>query len=57
MVLAEDLVVASYASALALMVAPEAACRTLERLAAEGRDGPYGMYEAIDYTPLRPQEH
>jgi cellobiose phosphorylase len=51
--LAEDLVVAPYASALALMVAPEAACRNLERLAAEGREGAYGMYEAIDYTPSR----
>ena len=34
--LAEDLVIAPYASALALMVAPEAACANLERLAAEG---------------------
>jgi cellobiose phosphorylase len=51
--LAEDLVVAPYASALALMVAPEAACQNLERLAAEGREGAYGMYEAIDYTPSR----
>ena len=51
--LAEDLVVAPYASALALMVAPEAACRNLERLVAEGRLGAYGLYEAIDYTPAR----
>jgi cellobiose phosphorylase len=51
--LAEDLVVAPYASALALMVAPEAACRNLERLAVEGREGAYGLYEAIDYTPSR----
>jgi hypothetical protein len=34
--LAEDLVIAPYASALALMVAPEAACANLRRLAAEG---------------------
>ena len=34
--LAEDLVIAPYASALALMVAPEEACLNLERLAAEG---------------------
>ena len=34
--LAEDLVVAPYASALALMVAPEEACLNLQRLAAEG---------------------
>src|SRR5262249_32041733 len=51
--LAEDLVVAPYASVLALMVAPEAACRNLERLAAEGRGGAYGLYEAIDYPPAR----
>ena len=51
--LAEDLVIAPYASALALMVAPEAACANLERLAAEGRQGAYGLYEAIDYTPSR----
>jgi len=51
--LAEDLVIAPYASALALMVAPEAACRNLERLAAEGRAGAYGFYEAIDYTSSR----
>ena len=51
--LAEDLVIAPYASALALMVSPEAACRNLERLAAEGFSGAYGLYEAIDYTPSR----
>ena len=32
--LAEDLVIAPYASALALMVAPEEACANLQRLAA-----------------------
>ncbi|WP_186342984.1 glycoside hydrolase family 94 protein [Allochromatium palmeri] len=51
--LAEDLVVAPYASALALMVAPEAACLNLQRLAAGGLAGPFGFYEAIDYTPSR----
>jgi cellobiose phosphorylase len=51
--LAEDLVIAPYASALALMVAPEAACLNLQRLAAEGLEGKYGFYEAIDYTPSR----
>ncbi len=49
--LAEDLVIAPYASALALMVKPEQACLNLERLAAEGLEGKYGLYEAIDYTP------
>ena len=51
--LAEDLVVAPYASALALMVAPEAACQNLQRLAASGLTGPFGFYEAIDYTASR----
>ncbi len=51
--LAEDLVIAPYASVLALMVAPEAACQNLQRLAAEGLETRYGLYEAIDYTPSR----
>ncbi len=51
--LAEDLVIAPYASALALMVLPEDACRNLERLAGEGLEARYGFYEAIDYTPSR----
>jgi cyclic beta-1,2-glucan synthetase len=51
--LAEELVVAPYASALALMVAPEAACRNLQRLAASGVEGRYGFFEAIDYTASR----
>ncbi len=51
--LAEDLVIAPYASALALLVAPEAACQNLQRLAASGLAGPFGFYEAIDYTASR----
>ncbi len=51
--LAEDLVIAPYASALALMVAPEAACLNLQRLAAAGFAGKFGFFEAIDYTPSR----
>jgi cellobiose phosphorylase len=51
--LAEDLVIAPYASAMALMVAPKQACDNLRRLAREGRLGPHGFYEAIDYTPAR----
>ncbi len=51
--LAEDSVVTPYASALALMVAPEAACANMQRLAACGLEGRYGLYEAIDYTPSR----
>ncbi len=51
--LAEDLVIAPYATAMALMVAPREACDNLQRLAAEGREGAYGFYEAVDYTPSR----
>jgi cyclic beta-1,2-glucan synthetase len=51
--LADDLVIAPYATALALMVEPEKACLNLERMAAEGFAGEYGFYEAIDYTPSR----
>ena len=51
--LGEDLVVAPYASALALMIAPEAACLNLQRLAISGLAGTFGLFEAIDYTPSR----
>ena len=51
--LSDDLVIAPYASALALMVVPEEACLNLQRLAREGMEGPYGFYEAIDYTSSR----
>ncbi|MDD4341756.1 MAG: glucoamylase family protein, partial [Kiritimatiellae bacterium] len=51
--LADDLVIAPYASALALMVEPRASTHNLERLAAKGLLGRYGLYEAVDYTPAR----
>jgi cyclic beta-1,2-glucan synthetase len=51
--LAEDLVIAPYASVMALMVAPEDACRNLQRLADAGMVGKFGFFEAIDYTPAR----
>ncbi len=51
--LADDLVIAPYATVLALMVAPEEACRNLQRLAADGLVGQFGFYEAVDYTPAR----
>ena len=51
--LAKDLVIAPYATAMALMVAPGEACENLQRLAAEGRAGAFGFYEAVDYTPTR----
>jgi len=51
--LTEDYVVAPYATALASMVDPVAAARNFERLAKEGGLGPYGYYEALDYTASR----
>jgi cyclic beta-1,2-glucan synthetase len=51
--LADELVIAPYATAMALMVDPRAAAANLRRLAAEGRMGPYGLYEAVDYTVSR----
>ncbi len=51
--LSEDLVIAPYASALALTVAPEESCANLQKLASQGFLGKYGFYEAIDYTSSR----
>ena len=51
--LSEDLVIAPYASVMALMVEPEKACANMERLRSAGFEGEYGFYEAIDYTPSR----
>jgi cyclic beta-1,2-glucan synthetase len=51
--LGDDLVIAPYASALALTVMPREACRNLQTLADRGFLGIYGFYEAVDYTPLR----
>ncbi|MBA2320139.1 MAG: cyclic beta 1-2 glucan synthetase, partial [Deltaproteobacteria bacterium] len=51
--LADDLVIAPYASALAILVDAEAACANLRRLAAEDRLGGHGFYEAVDYTAIR----
>jgi cyclic beta-1,2-glucan synthetase len=51
--LADDIVVAPYATALAALFDPAGARRNLTALAAQGGDGAYGFYEAIDYTPSR----
>lgn len=51
--LADDLVIAPYATAMALLIAPRKACENLQRLTVEGRSGTYGFYEAVDYTPAR----
>ncbi|MBY0358848.1 MAG: hypothetical protein K2W82_12660 [Candidatus Obscuribacterales bacterium] len=51
--LAEDLVIAPYASVMALMVAPEEACQNLQEMDKLGFMGKLGFYEAVDYTPSR----
>jgi cellobiose phosphorylase len=51
--LSDDLVISPYASALALLVDPQRACGNLRRMAREAYVGPYGFYEAIDFTPGR----
>jgi cyclic beta-1,2-glucan synthetase len=49
--LADDLVIAPYATALAATVDPVAAAENLRRLTAEGALGRYGFYDAVDHTP------
>ncbi len=51
--LVNDLVVAPYATVLALPVEPQIAYKNMEALEAEGLTGSYGFYEAIDYTSER----
>jgi cyclic beta-1,2-glucan synthetase len=53
--LEEDIVIAPYATALSLMIAPEEACENLQLLSEKGFEGRYGLYEAVDYTPSRLQ--
>ncbi|KNZ41694.1 glycosyl transferase [Acetobacterium bakii] len=51
--LIEDAVTAPYATFLALQVDPEAAVKNIKLLKEEGLEGPYGFYEAADYTADR----
>ena len=51
--LAEDLVIAPYATVMALMVAPVEACKNLQNMAQQGFLGRYGFFEAIDFTASR----
>ena len=51
--LADNLVIAPYATGLAAMVAPRASAANYKRLAKEGARGAYGFYESLDYTALR----
>ncbi len=51
--LADNRVIAPYASGLAAMVAPRLAAQNYERLVKLGGRGIYGFYEALDFTPSR----
>ena len=48
--LSKDLVVAPYATLLAMIVEPQQALRNLAILEAEGALGPFGFRDALDYT-------
>ncbi|MCS6852425.1 MAG: glycosyl transferase family 36 [Gemmataceae bacterium] len=54
--LGKDLVIAPYATALALAVRPRAAVANFAALAAAKGEGPFGFYEAIDHTRDRLSE-
>lgn len=49
----DELVVSPYSSFLALTVQPGAAVRNLRRLDERGLRGPFGFWEALDFTPSR----
>lgn len=51
--LGDNIVIAPYATALAAMVDPATALQNFERLAEIGARGPYGWYDALDYTKTR----
>jgi cyclic beta-1,2-glucan synthetase len=51
--LADNTVIAPYATGLAAMVDPRSAAKNFERLAREGGRGDYGFYEALDFTLSR----
>jgi cellobiose phosphorylase len=51
--LADDLVIAPYATVMALMVSPQPACENLQAMEKLGFSGEYGFFEAVDYTRTR----
>jgi cyclic beta-1,2-glucan synthetase len=51
--LAENAVIAPYATGLAAMIDPAGAVKNYARLAGLGAQGRYGFYEALDYTKSR----
>jgi cyclic beta-1,2-glucan synthetase len=48
--LGKDLVIAPYATVLAVMIDPHLALRNFTQLARVGAEGRHGFYEALDYT-------
>jgi cyclic beta-1,2-glucan synthetase len=54
--LGKDLVISPYSTALAAMIDAPAAVANFRTLAAQGGEGPWGCYDAIDYTPERVPE-
>jgi len=55
--LSEDMVIAPYASLLALSLRPQAVMQNIARLIELQMLGRYGFYEAIDYTPSHLPPH
>ncbi|HSK48217.1 MAG TPA: glucoamylase family protein, partial [Coriobacteriia bacterium] len=51
--LSDDIVIAPYASLLALPIDPHSVLGNLRALTSEGAEGDYGYYESLDYTPGR----
>ncbi|MEO5599620.1 MAG: glucoamylase family protein [Cyclobacteriaceae bacterium] len=49
----KDLVIAPYATVMALMVDPLSAIKNLEQMQNLGYEGRFGFFEAVDYTPSR----
>ncbi len=54
--LSENRVIAPYASGLAAMIDPVGALRNYTRMATMGGSGPFGFYEALDFTRARVPE-
>ncbi len=54
--LGKDLVISPYSTALALPIRPAAAVANFRYLAAQGAEGPWGFYDAVDYTTERVPE-
>jgi len=54
--LAEDYVVAPYASLMSLMVDPKASLDNLKEIEERGGTGMFGFFDAMDFTPSRMQE-